>query len=124
MTSREYIEQAMRTHHGEYTFEGSEDVPPQLEHALWGITSESGEMADLIKKAKIHGKTLDTVELIGEAGDMMWYFALFCDALDISFEDLWDKNIRKLQARFPEGYDNQEMLEKTNRSGEREELEK
>jgi len=123
MTPSEYIEQAMRTHHGEYPFEG-ENVSPQLEHALWGITSESGEMADLLKKAKIHGKELDTVELIGEAGDMMWYFALFCDALDISFEDLWDKNIRKLQARFPDGYDNQEMLEKTNRAGEREELEK
>lgn len=124
MTVQEYLQRAMRTHENTYNFEGTEDVSPQLEHAIWGITSESGEIADILKKSKIYGKELDSVDLIDEAGDMMWYMALLCDALDVSFEDLWDKNIRKLQTRFPEGFCAEEAIEKTNREGERAELEK
>jgi len=124
MTPAEYLKQAMRTHEDTYTFEGTENISPQLEHAIWGITSESGEIADILKKSKIYGKELDAVDIIDEAGDMMWYMALLCNALNISFEDVWDKNIRKLQTRFPEGFSAEEAIEKTNREGERAELEK
>lgn len=59
---------------------------------------------DAVKKAKIYGRELDTVNLIEEAGDLMWYLAILADDLGVSFEEIWERNINKLHVRFPEKY--------------------
>ncbi|MEM9450239.1 MAG: nucleoside triphosphate pyrophosphohydrolase family protein [Cyanobacteria bacterium P01_E01_bin.6] len=45
--------------------------------ATWGlgITGESGEVADIIKKYIGHGHSLDRTSLIKELGDVLWYVA-------------------------------------------------
>ena len=38
-----------------------------------------------------------------ELGDVMWYVAQACMALDISLEEVMDRNIDKLSKRYPAG---------------------
>lgn len=104
MTPHDYIQNALRTETKQYRFVATDEVTPRIEHAVMGLVTEAGECMDALKKAKMYGKQLDTVNLIEEAGDIMWYLALLADELDVSFEDLWEKNIAKLRVRFPEKY--------------------
>ena len=41
-----------------------------------------------------------------ELGDVLWYVAQACIALDLSLDDVLAKNISKLSARYPEGHFN------------------
>ena len=41
--------------------------------------------------------------LIIELGDVMWYVAQACMALDISFDEVIEGNIKKLEKRYPGG---------------------
>lgn len=104
MTPNEYIQNALRTETKEYRFTATDKVTPRIEHAVMGLVTESAECMDALKKSKIYGKELDTVNLVEEAGDIMWYLAILADELGVSFEDMWEKNIAKLRVRFPEKY--------------------
>lgn len=76
----------------------------QLLHASLGLTTESAEFADQIKRHTFYQKNLDKVNLIEELGDLMWYFALACRALKVDPEEILIKNIEKLKNRYPEGF--------------------
>ena len=41
--------------------------------------------------------------LIIELGDVMWYVAQACMALDISFDEVIEGNVKKLEKRYPGG---------------------
>ncbi len=78
----------------------------RLDTAFNGLASESGEAADIIKKLKYHGKdyTPEIREhLIKELGDVAWYWAQACLALEINPEDVLVRNVTKLEARYPGG---------------------
>lgn len=122
MTPREYIQNALRTENQNYAFSPTGKVTPRIEHAVMGLVTEAGECMDAIKKAKIYGRELDAVNLLEEAGDIMWYLALLSSELDVSFEQMWEKNIAKLQARYPEKYSNEHALNR-DASAERKTLE-
>jgi NTP pyrophosphatase (non-canonical NTP hydrolase) len=49
----------------------------QEEHALLGMVSEAGELADLYKRQLAYGKDFDKVNLLEECGDWLWYYALY-----------------------------------------------
>jgi NTP pyrophosphatase (non-canonical NTP hydrolase) len=123
MKPSEYIQNAKRTEPKKYLFKKTGDVTPRIEHAVFGIVTEAGELMDSLKRAKIYNQKLDKINLIEEAGDVMWYLAILSDALNVTFEDIWDKNIRKLRARFPEKYSHTKA-KKRDLNKEREELEK
>ena len=72
----------------------------RLLHASTGLCTEAGELQDVLKRHIFYGTPIDKVNLMEEAGDMMWYLAVLCDALDISIEDAMDKNIAKLRKRY------------------------
>jgi len=110
MQANEYIQNALRTESGKYPFVGTGAVTPRIEHAVMGIVTEAGELMDAVKKTKIYGKELDTVNLIEEAGDLMWYLAILSDDLGVSFEEIWQKNIAKLRKRYPEKYSDELAL--------------
>ena len=82
----------------------------RMMHALLGMMSELGELADAIKKHLIYGASLDEVNLIEELGDGDWYRSLFGDALRVSFEEAWAKNIAKLRARYPDKFTEEKAL--------------
>ena len=71
-----------------------------------GISAEAGEFMEIVKKIIFQGKPAneDNLEHLKiELGDIMWYVAQACLALDISLEELTDMNIKKLSKRYPEG---------------------
>jgi len=122
MKSNEYIKKALRTESKKYRFCKTDDITPRIEHAVMGIVTEAGELIDAVKKAKIYGLKLDRTNIIEEMGDLMWYLALLTDDLNTSFEEIWDKNIRKLKIRYPQAYSDNKAL-KRKLSKERDELE-
>ena len=71
-----------------------------------GINAEGGEFLEIIKKMIFQGKPWDEdnkEHLIIELGDVMWYVAQACMALDISFDEVIEGNIKKLEKRYPGG---------------------
>ena len=78
----------------------------RLMTAACGITAEGGEFTEIVKKIAFQGKPYneDNIHhMKRELGDIMWYIAQACIALDISFEDIAQMNFEKLTARYPEG---------------------
>ena len=73
----------------------------ELLHAGMGICTEGGEFFDPIKKHIMYGKELDTENLCEELGDILWYVAVACVALDINMSVVMAKNIKKLHKRYP-----------------------
>lgn len=92
-----YQNLAMRTLSGE-----SEKDP--LLTCILGLNGEAGEIADMYKKYLFHGHSADTAKLEKELGDVLWYVACGCVALNVSLSDIARKNIEKLRARYPDGF--------------------
>jgi len=79
---------------------------PKLTTAALGITAEAGEFAEIVKKIFLQGKPYNEENILHmkkELGDIMWYMAQACIALDTDFNDLMKINFDKLSARYPEG---------------------
>jgi NTP pyrophosphatase (non-canonical NTP hydrolase) len=73
-----------------------------------GLTGEGGEFADTIKKLAYHDHVLTSelrLKLVIELGDILWYVARAADALLVSLEDVAALNVRKLNDRYPSGFD-------------------
>jgi NTP pyrophosphatase (non-canonical NTP hydrolase) len=69
-----------------------------------GITSEAGEVADLIKKSIEQEIPFELDKLKLELGDCLWGIARLADEHGISLKSVADGNIKKLAARYPEGF--------------------
>tara|TARA_B100001057_G_scaffold198048_1_gene198663 strand:+ start:331 stop:735 length:405 start_codon:yes stop_codon:yes gene_type:complete len=75
--------------------------------AAVGMSAEGGEFLEIVKKIIFQGKPYneDNVRHLKiELGDILWYVAQACMALDISLDEITDMNIDKLSKRFPEGH--------------------
>lgn len=79
-------------------------------HAIWGISSELGEVCESVVKSKIRGEELDTKNIREELGDILWYMAILVREIGSSFEETAEINIKKLEVRFPEKFTNSDAL--------------
>lgn len=77
---------------------------PKLAVLALGLTGESGEFADLLKKHLGHGHPLDKDKALKELGDVLWYVARLADELDASLSDVATANVEKLRVRYPDGF--------------------
>ena len=71
-----------------------------------GISAEGGEFTEIVKKMVFQGKPWNDdnrEHLVTELGDIMWYVANACMALEISFDDVIATNVKKLEKRYPGG---------------------
>ena len=81
------------------------DVCKLLTAAL-GLTAESGEFTEIVKKIILQGKPYNednVFHMKRELGDICWYIAQACMALDTTFDEIIEMNVEKLQARYPGG---------------------
>jgi NTP pyrophosphatase (non-canonical NTP hydrolase) len=79
---------------------------PRLLTAAFGMSTEAGEFTEVVKKIFLQGKPYteeNVFHMKRELGDLCWYLAQACMALDISFEEVLEMNYEKLSARYPEG---------------------
>ena len=72
-------------------------------HAAIGLSGESGEVLDLVKKTWVTNKELDLAKLKREAGDVLHYLVMLCVAQGWTLEDLAADNKAKLDLRYPGG---------------------
>ena len=80
------------------------ELQDDLLHAALGLSGEAGEFADCIKKHWAYKQPLDTSNALEELGDLLWYIALACNALDVDMGRVAAMNIDKLRRRYPTAY--------------------
>ena len=83
-----------------------------------GLAAESGEFLEIVKKMVFQGKPWNDdnrEHLIIELGDVMWYVANACIALNVEFDDVVRGNVKKLEKRYPGGSFSIEKSEKRKR---------
>lgn len=79
------------------------NITPQEAHALHmiaGVSGESGELLDAIKKHVIYKKPLDRANVVEELGDLEFYMEGLRQGLGITREETIDGNIAKLSVRY------------------------
>lgn len=111
MTLDEYQSHVLRT---------SNDLPPKLSLLNWalGLTGESGEFADLVKKHVFHEHDLDDDKAVKELGDILWYVARAAKTLGFSLSDVAQMNVDKLLARYPNGWSREDSIARVDTTGE------
>jgi NTP pyrophosphatase (non-canonical NTP hydrolase) len=78
----------------------------RLHTAADGLVAEGGEFMEIVKKLTFQGKPYDEDNIFHmkrELGDVMWYWAQACLALQLNPYDVIEENIRKLESRYPGG---------------------
>ena len=81
------------------------DVPRLLTAAL-GLSAEAGEFTEVVKKIILQGKPYNednVFHMKRELGDICWYLAQACMALDTTFDEIIEMNVEKLEKRYPGG---------------------
>lgn len=104
MTPNEYQKRAMET-----CSIARNDYGAMMTHAVFGMCSESGEVAGLFQK-QYQGHDVDPMHLKKELGDVLWMVAEACTAAGFSLEDVMITNIEKLKKRYPNGFDKEHSL--------------
>ena len=106
MTPNEYQRNAMRTASGIST-----SCPENLLlQGVMGMSGESGEALDIVKKIIFQGHELNEAtkeHLIRELGDVLWYVATTAESLGTDLETVMQVNIDKLRARYPMAFDSE-----------------
>ena len=78
----------------------------QLLTAALGLGAESGEFTEVVKKIILQGKPYNednVFHMKRELGDICWYLAQACMALDTTFDEVIEMNVDKLKKRYPGG---------------------
>jgi NTP pyrophosphatase (non-canonical NTP hydrolase) len=95
---------------GNYDFANNQHGPnvnvPLMLTGVIGLSSETGELAEIVKKVTFQGKPLTEETLFHmkrELGDIIWYWTNMCRALDLNPNDVIAENVNKLKSRYPGG---------------------
>jgi NTP pyrophosphatase (non-canonical NTP hydrolase) len=89
-------------------------------HALLGLYTEVGEIAETLLAAAKDGKQLDIVNLVEEGGDVNWYNAKLLDAIQkycsVTPDSVLDINVAKLKLRYPDKFSEKDALERKDKA--------
>jgi len=104
MTIVEYQALAMRT--------SNKELPKEMHllNGALGLSGESGEVADMVKKHWMQGHPLDVDAIVKELGDICWYIAEAATAIGVDMETIMKMNIEKLRKRYPNGFETQRSV--------------
>lgn len=76
-----------------------------LLNGVLGLCGEAGEVADAVKKHLFQEHMLDRDKLVDELGDVCFYLELTACCAGITLDEARQKNIEKLNRRFPNGFE-------------------
>ena len=81
-----------------------------LSYTTLGLTGESGEVAERIKKIlRVEDRELDDViaekreAIVKEMGDVLWYLCALSREIGVTLEDVAEANLNKLKSRYDRG---------------------
>ena len=88
----------------------TEDVQvARLLTAVIGMMAESGEFAEVVKKKVFQADSQfsdqEIFHMKRELGDVLWYWCQGCMALGFTPEEVMQENIKKLEQRYPNGFE-------------------
>lgn len=107
MDGNKYQELAMRTNRPEATSEQN------LINGCLGLSGETGEVCDIVKKYMFQGHNLETQKIVDELSDCMWYIALTAQSIGCSLNSIMEHNIEKLKKRYPNGFEEERSINRT-----------
>ncbi len=107
MTVNEYQKLASRTLNFDL------DKRHILIEGVMGLCGEAGEAIEIVKKHIAQGHVLNQEHLVRELGDVAWYLAETATALGIDLETVFQKNIEKLESRFPNGFSSKDSVNRS-----------
>jgi NTP pyrophosphatase (non-canonical NTP hydrolase) len=89
-----------------------------LVHSIIGIVTETGEIGSaLVTALDEYRNNLGSTKLVydetnmrEELGDLLWYIAVGCKALNVDMSKVAERNIEKLAARYPEKFTSEKAL--------------
>jgi NTP pyrophosphatase (non-canonical NTP hydrolase) len=85
------------------------NIDPRLFHAIIGAITEAAELGEALRKA-LDSESPDVINVLEEFGDINWYEAIAVDTLGGDFQQLLEKNIAKLKARFPDKFTSENAI--------------
>lgn len=100
MTFDEYQKQALTT-----AYTDPQYVDTLMDKTIWamGVAGEAGEVVEKWKKMVAYDNGKITPEFVAdmkkELGDVVWYIAVLANSLGLSFEEIMQLNVKKLQSR-------------------------
>lgn len=103
MKINEYQEHALRT-------SGTMDNRDMILNGTLGLSGETGEVADHIKKSLFQGHKFNEEEVAKELGDICWYIAILSKGIGYDLETIMQMNVDKLKKRYPKGFDTERSL--------------
>ena len=106
MTLDDYQQLAART------LSPGQSPADRLANGALGLSGESGEVAEHVKKHLFHGAPLDRDEVVKELGDCLWYVAALAGVLGVSLDEVGARNIEKLRRRDPGGFSHEASLDR------------
>ena len=80
---------------------------PELITAAEGMSAETGEFLEIVKKMQWQGKPLDEankLHLQKELGDLFFYAMVACTALGVTADEVIEMNKDKLSGRYKDGF--------------------
>lgn len=101
MDFNSYQRAAMRT----LSLDSNRDLDSMLATTALGLSGESGEIAEMVKKKLFHGHEFEIEKFAKELGDILWYVACGCKTIGVSMNAVAELNIEKLRARYPEKFE-------------------
>jgi NTP pyrophosphatase (non-canonical NTP hydrolase) len=104
MTFEQYQEFASRT------LNPNLNIQDRIIEACFGITGESGELIDHVKKHLFHKHEINKTYIEKEIGDILWYISSLASVLNLSFQDIAEININKLYKRYPTGFSEERSI--------------
>lgn len=110
MIPQEYTNQCKRTESEELY--NNAKINMRILHGILGLTTESAELADQYKKHIFYGKPLDLVNVKEELGDACWYMSILLDEVGTTWEEIWEMNKAKLEARYAKQFTSEEAIER------------
>ena len=103
MDIHDYSKKALRTDYADYSDFHTGDSSARLDYGVIGLVTESAKALDLIKKSKKNLTPLSKEKLIEELEDLLWYLNITIDELGLTFEDLMQNNLQKIERKYPLG---------------------
>jgi len=107
MNDKEYTTNAKRTLSLQYN---ADAISPTVQHGILGMATEAGELLDAMKKTMFYGKMPDRTNIIEELGDIFWYAYIVMDEIGVTADEVKERNINKLRARYPDKFTTEAAL--------------
>lgn len=74
-------------------------VSPELVYVTLGLSGETGELVEKLKKAIREDDPSYLEDMEKELGDVLWYWARICEELDTTGSEVAEENLDKLLDR-------------------------